>query len=68
MNRELESHAVPTLAPTSAEMDLADAGAVEALDNLLRPSDALDMLPTITPVNESDNITFMKNLTMMQNL
>jgi len=68
LKRQLAAHAVPTLALTSSDVNLADAGAAEMLSTLLRPSDAVVMLAALTPDKGSDISTLMRNLAMMQSL
>lgn len=68
LKRKLEAHDVPTLAPTSAEVNLASAGATEELAALLRPTDTVVMLAAITPDKGSDIASLIKNLLMMQSV
>ena len=68
IRRELDSTKVPTLALTSAEVDLADPGAAERLAALARPDDTVVMLAAITPDKGRDRATLMKNLAMMHNV
>ena len=68
VKRQLEAQDVPTLALTSADVNLADAGAAEALVTLLKPSDAVVMLAALTPDKGRDITTLMKNLAMMQSV
>lgn len=68
LKRQLEAQDVPTLAPTSAEVNLAAAGAIEELATLLRPTDTVVMLAALTPDKGRDVTTFMKNLVMMQSV
>lgn len=68
LQRQLEVKGVPTLALTSDDVNLADAGSAEVLSKLLRPSDAVVMLAALTPDKGNDINTLMKNLAMMQSL
>jgi len=66
LKRQLEAQDMPTLALTSAALDLADDGAAEALAKLLRPTDTVVMLAALTPDKGRDVPALMKNLAMMQ--
>lgn len=68
VKRQLEAQDVPTLALTSADVNLADAGAAETLVTLLKPADAVVMLAALTPDKGRDITTLMKNLAMMQSV
>lgn len=68
VKRHLKTQDVPTLALTSADVDLADAGAAEALVTLLKPTDAVVMLAALTPDKGRGIATLMKNLAIMQSL
>ena len=68
VKRQLEAQDVPTLALTSADVNLADSGAAEALATLLNPADAVVMLAALTPDKGRDINTLMKNLAMMQSV
>lgn len=68
LKRQLEAQDVPTLALTSSAVNLADAGAAEALAMLLKPTDAVVMLAALTPDKGRDIPTLMKNLAMMQSV
>lgn len=68
LKRQLEAQDVPTLAPTSAEVNLATAGATEELTTLLRPTDTVVMLAALTPDKGRDIASLIKNLVMMQSL
>ena len=68
LKRQLEAQDVPTLAPTSAEVNLTAPGASEELATLLRPTDAVVMLAALTPDKGRDITTLMKNLVMMQSV
>jgi UDP-glucose 4-epimerase len=66
--RQIEAHDIPVIAPASAEMDLAEASAVDRLVALLKPSDTVVMLAALTPDKGRDITTLMKNLAMMQSV
>lgn len=68
VKRQLEALAVPTLALTSADVNLTDAGAAEKLAALIKPADSIVMLAALTPDKGRDIATLMKNLAMMQNV
>ncbi len=68
IRRRLEAQGVPVISPTSAEMNLAEAAAVDRLAVLLKPSDAVVMLAALTPDKGRDIATLMKDLTMMQSV
>lgn len=68
VKRQLEAQDVPTLALTSADVNLADAVAAEALVTLIKPADAVVMLAALTPDKGRDITTLMKNLAMMQSV
>jgi nucleoside-diphosphate-sugar epimerase len=66
--RHLETMGTHVISPTSDELDLADAVAVENLSARLQASDAVVMLSALTPDRGRDIGTLMNNLSMMQNL
>lgn len=68
LKRQLEADGVPTLAPTSADVDLSDPGATEKLAILLKSSDTVVMLAALTPDKGRDTNTLLKNLAMMQSV
>jgi nucleoside-diphosphate-sugar epimerase len=68
IRRQLESQGVPSLALTSADLDLSSASAAEKLSALIRPGDAAVMLAALTPDKGRDIATLMKNLAMMQSV
>ena len=68
VKRQLEAQDVPMLALTPADVNLADAGAAEALVTLLKSDDAVVMLAALTPDKGRDITTLMKNLAMMQSV
>jgi UDP-glucose 4-epimerase len=68
VKRQLEALAVPTLALTSADVNLTDAGAAEMLAALIKPADSIVMLAALTPDKGRDIATLMKNFAMMQNV
>ena len=68
LKRQLEAQDVPTLAPTSAEVNLAAGGATEELATLLRPTDTVVMLAALTPDRGRDMASLIKNLVMMQSV
>lgn len=65
---QVEAQGIPVIALTSAELDLAEATAVDKLAVLLKPSDAVVMLAALTPDKGRDIATLMKNLAMMQSV
>lgn len=65
---QVEAHGIPAIALTSAELDLAEATAVDKLAALLKPSDTVVMLAALTPDKGRGIVTLMKNLAMMQNV
>jgi nucleoside-diphosphate-sugar epimerase len=64
----LRTAGIATLAPSSAELDLAGIGAQTALKALLRPGDSLVVLSALTPDRGRGLNTFMANLRMIENL
>lgn len=68
IRHQIEAQQVPVLALTSADLNLADAAAVDKLSALLKPTDAVVMLAALTPDKGRDIATLMKNLAMMQNV
>lgn len=68
LKKQLDAQGVPVLALTSADVDLAAAGATDALAALFRPTDAVVMLAALTPDKGRDTATLIKNLTMMQSV
>ena len=68
LQRQLAAQGVPTLALTSSDVDLVDAGAVALLVTLLKRTDSVVMLAALTPDKGRDIATLMKNLAMMQNV
>jgi nucleoside-diphosphate-sugar epimerase len=66
--RHLETEGIPTLALTSASVNLSETRAVDKLAALIKPTDAVVMLAAITPDKGRDIATLMKNLAMMQSL
>lgn len=65
---QVEAQGIPAIALTSAELDLAEATAVDKLAALLKPSDAVVMLAALTPDKGRGIATLMKNLVMMQSV
>ncbi len=61
----LERARVPTLAPSSVELDLAAEGAGGRLAALLRPTDALVVLAAVTPDKGRGPGLFLRNLQMV---
>ncbi|MFP6772837.1 MAG: NAD(P)-dependent oxidoreductase [Alphaproteobacteria bacterium] len=68
IRRQIEAQGIPVIALTSAEMDLAEATAVDRLAALLKPSDTVVMLAALTPDKGRDIATLMKNLALMQSV
>ncbi len=66
IRRQLEAQRIPSLAPASAEMSLAEADAAGKLAATLKATDAVVMLAAITPDKGRGTATLMKNLAMMQ--
>jgi len=66
--RQIEAQGASVIAPTSAELNLAEASAADRLAGLLKPSDAVVMLAALTPDKGRDIATLMKNLAMMQSV
>lgn len=62
----LRADGVPVLGLTSRDLDLLDPAAAERLAGLLQPTDALVLVSALTPDRGRDIATFMKNLTMVQ--
>ena len=62
--RELTALDIPTLGVTSAEIDLCQADAVDALRRLVRSDDVLVITSALTPDRGKDVGTFMKNIAM----
>lgn len=67
IRRELEARRIPSLALTSADLNLAEAAAADKLAVALKATDAVVMLAALTPDKGRDIGTLMKNLAMMQN-
>lgn len=68
IRRQIEAQGIPVIAPTSTEIDLYEATAVDRLVDLLKPSDAVVMLAALTPDKGRDIATLMKNLALMQSV
>ncbi len=68
IRRQLEGPGIPVLAPASADLNLAEAGATDRLAALCRPSDSVVMLAALTPDRGRDIATLMTNLAMMQHV
>lgn len=66
--RQLEARNIPVFAPTSIELNLTEVTAADKLGLLLKPSDSVVMLATLTPERGRDIATLMKNLAMMQSV
>jgi UDP-glucose 4-epimerase len=67
IRKELDSQRVPTLALTSADLNLAENSAADKLAAALKVTDSVVMLAALTPDKGRDIATLMKNLAMMQN-
>lgn len=65
---QIEAQGIPVIAPTSAELNLAETTAADKLAALLKPSDAVVILAALTPDKGRDIATLMKNLAIMQNV
>lgn len=68
LRKQLDEQGISTIAPVSAELNLAGADASDRLAALLRPSDSVVMLAALTPDKGRDIAALMKNLTMMQHV
>ena len=62
--RHLTALDIPTRGFASADLDLCQAGAVEALRQIVRPEDVLIIISALTPDKGKDVGTFMKNMAM----
>lgn len=62
----LQTDGLPVLGLTSRDLDLLAPMASDRLADLLRPDDALVVVSALTPDRGRDITTFMKNLTMVQ--
>lgn len=62
----LQADGLPVLGLTSRDLDLLDPAVSDRLAGLLRPDDALVVVSALTPDRGRDIATFMKNLTMVQ--
>jgi nucleoside-diphosphate-sugar epimerase len=62
--RDLSRAGIPTLAPTSADLDLTAPDAAAKLAGRLQPQDALVFLSALTPDKGRDIATSMRNLRM----
>ena len=60
----LDRAGIPSLAPSSVELDLAAEGAGGRLAGLLRPTDALVVLAAVTPDKGRGLAPFLRNLQM----
>jgi len=68
IHHQIEAQGVPVTAPSSAELNLAEAGAADKLVMLLKPSDTVVMLAAFTPDKGRDIATLMRNLAIMQSV
>jgi len=68
LGRHLQSLGIPVEALGKDDVDLTQAGAVEALGAQLRETDAVVVTATLTPDKGRDVRTLMKNLTMAAHL
>jgi nucleoside-diphosphate-sugar epimerase len=66
IQQQLESAAIPTVALSSADINLLDSSASDHLGEILRPDDSVVLLAALTPDKGRDIATLMKNLVMMQ--
>ena len=64
----LQRTGIPTLAPSSVELDLTSEGAGGRLAAMLRGTDALVVLPAVTPDKGRGISTFLINLHMAANV
>jgi len=64
----LDAQGISVIAPSSAELNLAEVGVADKFVMLLQPTDTVVMLAAITPDKGRDIATMMKNLTMMQSV
>ena len=67
VRKQLDAQRIPSLALSSAELNLVETSAADKLAAALRATDALVMLAALTPDKGRDIATLMKNLAMMQN-
>lgn len=68
LRKRLESEGIEFVGLATADVDLANAGAVEKLAGILKPADSVVMLAALTPDKGRDIATMMKNFAMMQHL
>ena len=68
LRAQLDAKGVPLLALTSADIDLRQAAAVDALAAKVAATDAVVMLAALTPDKGRGTATLMQNLAMMQHL
>jgi nucleoside-diphosphate-sugar epimerase len=68
LRSRLASEGIEFIGLASADVDLANAGAVEKLAGILKPADSVVMLAALTPDKGRDIATMMKNIAMMQHL
>lgn len=68
IERGMRGRGYASLPLTSADIDLTSPSALEKLQSLLHPDDAVVMLAGLTPDKGKDTATLMKNLVMMHNL
>lgn len=68
LGRHLQRLGIPVEALGKDDVDLTQAGAVEALGARLRETDAVVVTATLTPDKGRDVRTLMKNLTMVSHL
>ena len=64
----LRATGVPVLSLSAADLDLTQPSAVERLDAVLRPDDALVFVSALTPDRGKDIATLMRNLQMGQHV
>jgi nucleoside-diphosphate-sugar epimerase len=67
IRKELDARSIPSLALSSAALNLVEAAAANKFAAMLKATDAVVMLAALTPDKGRDIATLMKNLTMMQN-
>ena len=68
IGRRLAALAVPVVAVSSKEVNLADAAAAGKLAALIKPADAVVMIAAITPDKGRDAAALIRNLTLMQSV
>ena len=68
LTRHLTSQGIDTVTLGSAEVDLSESSSVTKLGQIIKETDALVVISAITPDKGRDIKTFMRNLSMIENL